>query len=64
MSDEQIKVYKIYHPSHSGKNHCVVSDLIPAIDELKQLEIDEDILIECCLMTQKEMDKLPEFEGW
>ena len=60
---KKVTVYKLRIPDVGGKRWCLV-DLDQIRDEVEMGEVGDRFEIEVTEMTQKEIDMLPEFEGW
>lgn len=57
---------KVFTIEHDGSTLFValLSDAISQIPEEIDMEIDDEYIIGCCEMTEKEFCDLPEFEGF
>ena len=64
---EKIRVIRVSRP-HLGGQYYIVEDLGTAASELQMLleedEVGDRLVFELAEMTRKEIEALPEFDGW
>jgi hypothetical protein len=63
-NDRKIRVFKVTRPDYPG-NSCTYRDAATAIDgEFDGAEPGDTIHITLMEMSEDELERLPEFEGW
>jgi hypothetical protein len=65
VEEKKVRVFKVFRPDTGNTNHCVYRDWETLRDvEFDGAEIGDRIIIELGEMTQDQLSKLPDFEGW
>lgn len=63
-NDKKVKVFKVFRPDCGGQ-HWITRDWATIQDgEFEDGEPGDRIIIELAEMTEDQIEKLPEFEGW
>ena len=58
-----MKVFEIKRPA-AGDGSYIMHSSIGLDGELETLDIGETVIISCLEMSEAELEKLPEFQGW
>lgn len=58
-----MKVFNIKRPA-VGDGSYIMRSSVGLEGELETLEVGETVIVECLEMSEEQLEKLPEFQGW